>query len=511
VRPGGSSPIRHLLGAAALLSGCAEGLPAHTSEPALRPDDPAANEPRYAPGTRLESRVSPGGAFRVHFTRTGDDAVLGADTATPAYVLDVAEAYDAALAHFADLGFRRPEGDEGAPRGDGGDGRFDVYLIDFFGRGDGQFRTDACTQGDPSICAGHMRHENDFAGYGYPSLRIAHRILASHELFHAVQAAYAAGEPGPLTEGTAVWATESFDGRLADFEGFIRAFLAETGRSLETDGGFDGWIYGAALFFRFLEEAYGPEVMRELWEARGRPGRPASWLLSLDGVLARRGASFSEAFLRFSRWNLALGTSTSEERYREAARYPAPSARQETLPLDTGRLRVFPASMRIFAVEAGGRPGVAAELAGPPAELADLWLVVGARDGTWAPEIAPATSGDLAVEGAEAIWAAVIDTRLEGSSRRPVLCAGDAREVAACRAAATGASEGPDAGAMAPDAGPTTPDAGPMTPDAGVAVDSGVESSGCACARPAPRRGPILALFSLVAVGLGGARRRWRL
>jgi hypothetical protein len=63
---------------------------------------------------------------------------------------------------------------------------------------------------------------------------------------------------------------------------------------------------------------------------------------------------------------------------------------------------------------------------------------------------------------------------------------------------------------MAPDAGPTTPDAGPMTPDAGVAVDPGVESSGCACARPAPRRGPILALLSLVAVGLGGARRRWR-
>src|SRR5690606_35560108 len=97
--------------------------------------------------------------------------------------------YDEVLAAYVGrLGFRAPLAD-GSLLDNGGDARFDVYLLDFGGSADGSFRVDACGQDGalPTQCAGFMVQENDFAGYAYPSVRYANRLLAAHELFHAVQ------------------------------------------------------------------------------------------------------------------------------------------------------------------------------------------------------------------------------------------------------------------------------------------------------------------------------------
>jgi hypothetical protein len=50
----------------------------------------------------------------------------------------------------------------------GGDDRLDLYLRDLNGA-DGSFAADTCTQ-TPFTCAGHVTIENDFVGYGYPSI-----------------------------------------------------------------------------------------------------------------------------------------------------------------------------------------------------------------------------------------------------------------------------------------------------------------------------------------------------
>ena len=92
----------------------------------------------------------------------------------------------------------------------------------------------------PPVCnkemyagSGFIVQENDFAGYGYPSLTYANRVLASHEFFHAVQAAYDSEQSSIIGEGSAVWATEQFDGSLADFEGFLPGFFKHPDRSLD--------------------------------------------------------------------------------------------------------------------------------------------------------------------------------------------------------------------------------------------------------------------------------------
>ncbi|XYI04092.1 MXAN_6640 family putative metalloprotease [Sorangium sp. So ce1128] len=191
---------------------------------------------RFDPDDVAETFASASGSFLVHFAREGRSAVPGEDadaTGVPDSVEEVAAIYDEVIVHYRDvLGFRPPRSDEDLPD-NGGDGRFDVYLGDFAGVGDGVFRVDACDPDDEGRCAGFMTQENDYAGYDYPSTRTANRILGSHELFHAVQAAYDHGQDTPMMEGTAVWATESFDPSLQDFEGFVGGYLSNTDRSLD--------------------------------------------------------------------------------------------------------------------------------------------------------------------------------------------------------------------------------------------------------------------------------------
>src|SRR5690606_23918477 len=102
---------------------------------------------RFDPADVVESHPSPGGSFRVHYTRSGAHAVPPLDEAgelgVPDHVELVAAIYDEVLeAYVGRLGFRAPLSDESLAD-NGGDGRFDVYLLDFGSSADGAFRTDA--------------------------------------------------------------------------------------------------------------------------------------------------------------------------------------------------------------------------------------------------------------------------------------------------------------------------------------------------------------------------------
>jgi hypothetical protein len=118
----------------------------------------------------VETHGSASGHFLVHFTKAGTHAVPPADvdaSGVPDFVEEVATVYDEVYQRYhVDLGFRTPVSDEGIPIDNGGDGRFDVYLVDFAGVGDGVFRTDGCGAENPEVCAGYMVQENDYAGYG---------------------------------------------------------------------------------------------------------------------------------------------------------------------------------------------------------------------------------------------------------------------------------------------------------------------------------------------------------
>jgi hypothetical protein len=410
----------------------------------------------FDPGDVVEIHDGAAGTVRVHFTRAGRHAVPADDAdgdGVPDYVAVAAAAWEEALAFDAAQGFRAPLGDANLAGDNGGDGRFDVYLLDFGLSSDGAFVAEACPP-PGTRCIGYAVQENDFTGYGYPNRRYASRVLASHEGFHAVQAAYDDGQGVVFSEGTAVWATEAFDPSLHDFEGFVGGYLEDPGRSLDVPppGPVPAFAYGAGLFFRFLEERFDRAVVRALVEhtedGHGLPGGvddPADpeWLPELDLLLAAdHGSGFGAAFADFARWNLYTADAADPSvSYAEGDRYPAVALEAATLPLRVNRLRVYHASTQYREVAPDGRATVAAELVSLPgaagADLQDLALFLAVRgaDGTIA-RIVDAEDAAVAVtlaEGETAVVAAIVNTAFTGDSRRPGFCLGDPDEVRACR------------------------------------------------------------------------------
>jgi hypothetical protein len=403
-----------------------------------RPDTPGSDELfRFEAGDTVE--VFDTERFRVHYTRAGVHSVPLADdeaegvVGVPDHVEQIGAIYEEVATFYEEtLGWRTPLGDFGADA-DNDDARFDVYLIDFNFSADGAFRAESCVAGGDQ-CAGFMVQENDFAGYGYPSVTYANRLLASHELFHAVQAAYDTGQGSVLGEGTAVWASEQFDPSLDDLEGFGFAYLDQTSRPLNADGvgPVDAFTYGTGLWFEHIAQLHGDDIVRAIYEAvedEGGASSGADWFALLDDVLASAAqapSSFDEDFVSFAASTIDVVA-------------PNPIV---TLPFSTGSFLTFIASWHTLSFNPSGRANVRVAIVGEGVDVDGIRLVV-APDGETPEEIAPTSTTPPAGEVPVAFDVTrpstdrffrvqLINTRRDGDASRPRLCIGDDEEVNAC-------------------------------------------------------------------------------
>lgn len=429
-----------------------------------RPTSPSAVPPRFVEGESVESVVSPGGLFRIHFTRSGPNAVPSADTdgsGVPDAVETVASAYDRVAVFYEGLGFRLPPDDGWVGSDNGGDGRFDVYLVDFAGRADGAFRLDGCLE-DSSRCTGHMLQENDFAGYNYPSYGEAVDILASHEFFHAVQAAYHPGLGSVASEGTAVWASERYRPALDDLERFTAAYMSRPDRSLVLDpeGPSVSFSYGSGIYFQFLGERFGDGVLRSLWE-ESVAAPSVRWPVLVETALQRDwGADFDTAFAEFALWNLATGPRRAQGAgYAQGGGYAPLTVAPRTLPVSEPSVRVAASSTRYFEVE-GGTPSVTASFEPTEGDASPaIHLLVAAVTPTQVLRVERADgvgklSARVDADDATHVIVAVVDGRREGLGRYGRLCI-----------------SGEDSGAPCATVPPPDPDGG-VDPDGGTGNDS---------------------------------------
>lgn len=444
-----------------------------------RPDSPNSTDLfHYAAGDVVESYDSPGGNFKIHFTRSGTNAV-GSDDAnangTPDDVEEVATIYEQVLTLYKSMGYQPPPSDGTL----GGDAKFDVYLLDFGGKSDGSYQHDSCDA--QNVCIGYSVHENDFVGYGYPSRTYANKVLGSHEFFHAVQGAYDSSENTIVSEGTAVWATEQFDNTLSDFESFVPGYFMRPDHSLflPMTGPVDDFSYGSCIFFEFLSEKYGVPIIRELWEASAGP---MDWFSVLDGVLQKHQSSFAEAFFTFARWNWFTKASANPmEGYARGSGYPIIKMESDTAPLSITQLRVFASAIAYFEIPPAGRASMEVALVGgDPA----LKLALATRKGNVvsSPILADDSLRATAdTSSADELLIAVVNTAQSGESLKPNFCAGDPSEVNDCIAQ--------------------------FAPDMGMAKGNG-SSGGCDLSA-APVTAPLpLLLFMLVAFQIRRTVRR---
>ncbi|MET0285768.1 MAG: MXAN_6640 family putative metalloprotease [Polyangiales bacterium] len=460
------------LSALALVVGCAEPLELGAVELELRPSTPDSGlpPPTYEPGVTVEHLDT--NSFRVHYARTGQHAVPAPDAnqdGVPDAVQTVASEYERVLAHFRDkLGFLPPRSDANLQDDNGGDGRFDVYLVDFPNSADGSFRAEGCSAG---VCTGYMLQENDFDGRGYPSLLTATRILASHELFHAVQNAYRSVPSVVLSEATAVWASEEYDPSLSDFEGFLPAYLTRPDRSLlqEPLGPPDSFSYGAGLFFAMLSEQCPSGLVRALWEELARS--EDAWPVALDRVMQPRCGSLADMFVRFARFNLRTGSRASrDEGYANAASYPEVPELPVTLPYHDELLRTLPLSTHYFVADASEPVALWAS----SGDVRALLAIEGADGTLRTPQSMPANViTPLAASPGERVHAAVVDTRSAGNTLRLQVCLGSPSYVQQCAGLMEDAGVAPEDAGSSPvaDAGVPIVDA---AVDAAVSVEAGV-------------------------------------
>ena len=511
----------------ATVAGAVVMLTAPSNARAERPDM-GGDLHSFEPTDVLAFTDSPSGRVRVHYSVDGPNTTRLADTdadGVPDLPQTVASTADAVLDAFVAAGFRAPLAESSVGLGPlGGTDAFDFYLVDFGGGADGLFSVDGCRQG---LCAGHMLIDNDFVEYNYPSVPAAIRVLASHEMFHAVQAAYRDELPVWLSEGTAVWAEDLFQPGVQDFLDFASSYLSDADRPIDRPpvGPVPAFAYGTCLFWKYLTLLHGDAFLPALL-TRAATREP---LDALEDTLLLFESDLSEAFIGFTAANLNTGARTNDEAiYPFAARLYGLEAesRGETLSADH---RFYPLSATYWTLAHPGGPvdfGTSDEATGLVLTLqattpAGKLLAVVA---TWEPVAGEVRSlGDLP-EGR--YWLSGTYPQRASQSRKILFCLGGAEALSPC-----GLTAGPpdaaypdaslaDAAAdddlRAGDADTTPQDAAEFTPDAdetGSAIEPGGgrggSGGGCTLAgRPRPMSAAGLAVGAFGVAWRAGRRRR---
>lgn len=417
--------------------GAPDAEPRHLHAALLR----AAARPSFDADARAEQHDSDGGFFRVHYARQGTHAVPARDAdadGVPDFVNTVAADFDAVLAFYTELGYHEPTSDADLPGENGGDGRFDVYLRDFPNAGaDGQFvPDDACAA---EGCSGYMMLENDFVGRGYDSIDLAIRLVASHELFHAVQQTYASDLDGWLSEGTAVWASEAFDAEAGDLERQAPTYLARPQSSLATSPpGTDPIRYGGGLFFEFIDEHAERQVLLEMWERLADAG---TWPLALDAALRQHDRTLAQEFGSFVEWNLFTAERADPERaYAQGELLPAVNERAVDWGYRDDAVRVLPLSARYYAVDTDSAQTLSAAAILPDdVDAADLGLFIAVEHEGRIAEVQRADAErerlvSVSLEAGDTAHVALFGTRSEGGSVQPDVCIGTPDQAMACSA-----------------------------------------------------------------------------
>ncbi len=409
----------------------------------------------------VQSWDEPTGVVRVHFSVDGPNVTKlfdGDADGVPDFAQDVAITAAAALAAYADAGFLPPLSEADLGLSDlGGSGAFDFYLVDFGGDADGNFGVDRCS-GTPQRCSGYMVMENDFRGYGYPDLHEAVTVLTSHELFHAVQSAYAADEPVWFSEGTAVWAERFFEPNVEDFVWFAQAYLDDTSRAIDRPPGgpVPAFAYATALFWDFLTLRHDPSLIVALLEATEADGAEFPMPL-VEAALVEYGDTLRDAWFDFATMNLATGdrAGAATAQYPYAAELDGITAEAEGAGIDDDN-RFYPLAATYYRIDHAGGP-LAFGIEAPAPELVFALHPVqgGAEDGPVEDAVVTFDGAATGVVGelpAGAYWLLGTYPAIGDQSAKRRFCLGTEAFVDACFAPAdTGETGAEDPGGCACD------------------------------------------------------------
>ena len=223
--------------------------------------------------------------------------------------------------------YRRPLSDLRS-KNDGGSRKLDIYIADV--GADGLYGY--CTTDDPRrrlrrAVSAYCVVDDDFARSQFEGSATGIRALkvtAAHEFFHAIQFAFDWREDLWLMEGTATWIEdEVYDGVNDNIQYLRTSPISERLFYLSIDyynqdpSEIDAnYKYGVWIFWRYLSERFGRDVVREVWQKAGAGQYSTRAVVS---TLATREVAFRDFFTDFGVANLY-----PEASYAEGSTYPTP-------------------------------------------------------------------------------------------------------------------------------------------------------------------------------------------
>ncbi len=279
------------------------------------------------------SILSSGGHFKIHYDTTGNHAVAPTDAdanGVPDYVDEAARVFEAVWdLEINQLGYNPPPSD--------GDGVYDVYIKNL--ALDSMYGYAWPIVYKESTTPSYIEIDNNFAEHIYESCGLdGLRVTAAHEFFHAIQFGYYADFGAAWwQELTATWMEDVAYPDVNDFYQYMSCprnyscIYDDPEASLDKFSG-SRHPFGASIFAHHIEQVYGVDEIKSVWELLKRRD-PSNYSLSLidDGMPLE---GFAQVMPRFAAWNYLTDLRSRPGYYVEAR--DLPSIKHANIFLDTG-------------------------------------------------------------------------------------------------------------------------------------------------------------------------------
>ncbi len=285
--------------------------------------------------------LTPSGHFRVHYDTEGRHAVPPTDddgNDIPDYIDLAATVLDSTwILEVEQLGYKPPPSDNGLGGGD----EYDIYIVELSGSYYGFTHPDAIA----ATTSSYIRIDNNFTDLRYRKTRglDALRVTIAHEFHHAIQFGYYAyGAGNWWQESTSTWMEEVAYPHINDYLQYLIHFLGEPQRALNSGLPGKNHTYGSAIFSLFLDQRYGRELNRLIWEEIGQ--RKSVHLDHFDHVIRQvEPGGLGVAMGEFAVWNYFTNNRYRGSYYAEGNLYPTVPTRDiavaaEAVARDTSRV-----------------------------------------------------------------------------------------------------------------------------------------------------------------------------
>jgi hypothetical protein len=259
------------------------------------------------------SIVSPSGFFRVHFYTAG--------SFVPQYnVIEFAQALDSAYNFEVNyLGYPPPPPDTingVSPADAGGDGRYDVYIVNLNDYGETDFETQISQ--DPNVLrfTSFMQVHYSFGSGFYTHGIYAARVTAAHEFHHSIQVGNYIFRDADLFfyELTSTSMEEFVYNSINDYYAYMPDYFNHTGNAFASNSGYD-----LAIWNIFLKDQFGFNIIKKQWERM--PDSRA--LNAINSTLFDEGTNFGNELNKFGIWTFYTNyRAVAGEYFEEAANYP---------------------------------------------------------------------------------------------------------------------------------------------------------------------------------------------